>query len=406
MKKSLNLILILIFSIIMITNCSKSINQGIDFDSIKRRTAKINNISIEELYTKWKNAKNNKKEIIILDVRSIEEFDNMELKDWNTKGGHIKGALFQNYKNIIDRLNNKIKEKTVIDNLKKDQRIYLICTLGVRSLWAYEEMAKHGFTNIYNVAEGMHGWNKRKYPLEYGLAKSFIEKAKKDYDNLLKTHVKNGLLDYPKFRNKHFYNYLKYVQRNIHLKKLNKNDRLAFYINAYNAIVIKMVLDDYNEIKNSHKGVRTISNFFNRKKYSVAGTKMSLNHLENNVIKREFNNYKTHFALVCGAKGCPILLSTSYKGENINEVLNNNIKNYLNSSYGLKIDKKNKVISLSRIFNWFKNDFILDNAYKPAFTGEFAGLKQFIHKYKKDEASDLLVYDIKFLNYDWSLNTK
>lgn len=236
---------------------------------------------------------------------------------------------------------------------------------------------------------------------QHGLSKEKIatKQVISNYNRLLKNNVKNGLVNYKAFKTQNFDLYLHYLESQNELSKMGRNEQLAFYINAYNAICIKQILDDYETIKNQKMGPLTVKGFFDQKKYKIANKLISLNEIENKIIRPRFKEARIHFALVCGAKGCPILINKLYNATDLSKTLEDNTKRYLNSKAGLRLDKKNKVLYLSQIFNWFKDDFGNSNQKE-----NFKELRTFILKFRPDLKKEITSYKIQFMNYDWRLN--
>ncbi|MDH4129995.1 MAG: DUF547 domain-containing protein [Spirochaetota bacterium] len=224
------------------------------------------------------------------------------------------------------------------------------------------------------------------------------------FDGLLRANVKNGLVNYKGFANNKFYNYIESLA-NAKVTTLNNRAKLAFYINAYNAICIKQVLDNYNSIKDHPKGVSKDSTFFDVKKYKISGKIISLNELENKIIRPTFREPLIHFGLVCAAKGCPPLQSRAYTQTNVMSLLNNNANKYLRSTAGLRVADAKKVIYISKIFQWYKVDFNDNSEDKENYSkDEFTGVRNYISKFRKDLKSKIMNYNIQFIDYNWRLN--
>lgn len=123
------------------------------------------------------------------------------------------------------------------------------------------------------------------------------------FDAILRAHVARGQVDYAaisKERKAALGAYLKMIA-GAKPEALDSADRLAFYLNAYNALVIKAVVDRWPQISS----VRKIDGFFDRLSYQVGGRQLTLNQLENRVIRPTFKDPRIHFALVCAARSCP-----------------------------------------------------------------------------------------------------
>ena len=212
--------------------------------------------------------------------------------------------------------------------------------------------------------------------------------ATKDYAALLKAHVKNGRVDYggvKKDRAK-LDRYLDHVAK-ASLPKA-KNARIGFYIDAYNALVLKAVLDN-----GKPRSVLDVKGFFDKQTHTVAGKKVTLDALE----KIELNPYakdpRTHFVLVCGAVGCPILESTPYLGSNVSQRMARATKRYLASPHGARISADG--VRLSKIFDWYKGDF-----------GGDEGVRAFVAKHVPEAKAAQVTKapKIEYIDYNWTLN--
>lgn len=157
---------------------------------------------------------------------------------------------------------------------------------------------------------------------------------------------------------------------------------LPFYINAYNAWILQEVVSKY-PIKTIKDPLFT---FFTSKRITVAGEKMSFNHLEKEVI-RKLNEPRIHFALNCASRSCPPLASTPFDGAQLDSQLTRLTRAFCNSANGAKIAGKSAKVSM--IFDWYKDDF----------GGDSAG---FINKYRTEPIP--AGAKLEFAPYDWSLN--
>ncbi len=213
-----------------------------------------------------------------------------------------------------------------------------------------------------------------------------------EYDAILKVHVSGGLVDYRSLRQKpeRLIRYLSALDR-VPEKDFNKwtdAEQLAFLINIYNAATLKLIIDNYPV-----KSIKDIGGWFSgpwkQKVVPLFGRKLTLNHLEHEIIRKQYREPRIHMALVCAAKGCPPLRPEAYSGEKLNSQLDDQARIYLRSPAGLQIDRRRGTASISAIFKWFADDF--------------ASIEKFVEKYSGENLSGM---KIKHLDYDWSLNDK
>lgn len=167
----------------------------------------------------------------------------------------------------------------------------------------------------------------------------------------------------------------------------NKDEELAFYINAYNILALKTVIDHWP--LDSIKDVgNLLSPVWGKPAGSIDGKTVSLDDIENKIL-RPMGEPRIHLAIVCASVSCPDLSDRPYIASTLNAQLDKQVRQFLtNTEKGLRVD--NKSILISRIFDWFEKDF------KPA-----GGVEVFIRRYRADLPELPLKSDI---NYDWDVN--
>ncbi len=203
-------------------------------------------------------------------------------------------------------------------------------------------------------------------------------------DSFFKQHVKNGQVNYKGIKdNPEALNNL--VEQIGNYKSQGKESDFSFYLNAYNVLVIKQVVENY-----PLDSPLSIDGFFDKKTFLVAGEKITLNHIENEIIRPTYNDARIHFALVCGAVDCPKLTNGAFTSENLESKLQSNTINALNDKNFVKY--KDGILAISKIFEWYKADF----------GGDEAAFLNFINQYRKEPIPDGT--KIGFYEYDWSLN--
>ncbi len=169
-------------------------------------------------------------------------------------------------------------------------------------------------------------------------------------------------------------------------------ERLAFWINAYNAFTIKLIIDHYpvSSIKDIKTGIPFINSVWDIDFFKIGGKEMDLNEIEHSILRMEFNEPRIHFAIVCASKSCPKLRNEAYTAQNIEVQLDEQAVDFINSEKNFLGGEE---IKLSLIFSWFKKDFTKDRT-----------LKEFLKLYAKGSVNEKA--KIKYLEYDWSLNGK
>ena len=173
---------------------------------------------------------------------------------------------------------------------------------------------------------------------------------------------------------------------NADLNNADKNTRLSFYLNAYNLLVIKNVVDNLP----LNKPIDVIG-FFDKKTFEVAGSYMTLNALENNKLRPD---PRVHFALVCAAKGCPQIMNEAFFPDKVQTQLDALTLKALNSVTFIKVDDKSKTVKISKIFDWYQDDFIKVSGSAINYINA------------KRTTPIPASYAVEFYEYDWSLNGK
>ena len=222
------------------------------------------------------------------------------------------------------------------------------------------------------------------------------------WDQLLRRYVQGGLVDYRGLRSEHLTlaGYLVNL-REVHLAQLGSpEERLAFWLNAYNACVVQCVLDRYPVTS-----VREIPGFFDKIRYRVGGRNLTLNEIEAQV--RAFGDWRVHFALVCASRSCPLLRAEAYDPERLEEQLVAQVTAFLqDNQQALRIE--GGTLRVSKLFDWYATDFFpaarlgLLRKLKPAL------LKAVLEPYLEPSTTQMIGWlpqtPVKFLDYDWSLN--
>jgi hypothetical protein len=169
--------------------------------------------------------------------------------------------------------------------------------------------------------------------------------------------------------------------------KMSDKQRLAFYINAYNATTLKAVLDRY-----PLKSVMDTQGFFDGIKHKVAGDSLTLNELEGEKIRKPFGEPRIHFVVNCASASCPILRRDALTEDNLEALMDEAAKAYVLQE--TKVDAAKKTVDTSKIFEWYKDDFT------PA-----GGVNAFLAKYlPADQAEVVKAATVTTHEYGWSLN--
>lgn len=225
------------------------------------------------------------------------------------------------------------------------------------------------------------------------------------FSELLQKYVKDGLVDYKNLKNdEEFKSYLSQLSKT-DPTEFTRNEKLAFWINAYNAFTLQIVMVNYpiKSITDLNEGGKLLNNLegktvWDKKFISINKKKYSLNEIEHNIL-RKMDEPRIHFALVCASISCPELRNEAYGAGEIDEQLLDDTKKFLNDKEKNHYDLKNRKAYISKLFDWFRVDF--------GDTDE--NILMFISDYlPKDISTDISLnisdWKIKYNNYNWNLN--
>ena len=216
-----------------------------------------------------------------------------------------------------------------------------------------------------------------------------------EWDVLVKKHVsKNGMVDYQGFLKdkKQLQVYLDKLSANKPTSKWSKNEKMAFWINAYNAFTVKLILDHYpiNSIKDIKKGIPFVNSVWDITFIPMGKEKIDLNYIEHSILRKEFKDPRIHAAINCASFSCPLLRNEAYYASRLDEQLNDAMRRFVNDSERNQLDKSN--IKISKIFSWFAGDFKLNGS----------SVVDYLNKYAKKRVQQNAKID--FLDYQWELN--
>lgn len=187
--------------------------------------------------------------------------------------------------------------------------------------------------------------------------------------------------------------YLDLVSSNPPTSAWSRNEKLAYWINAYNAFTLKLIVDNYplTSIQDLHPALKipTINTVWHKEFFQIGGQTMSLDAIEHKILRREFEEPRIHFAINCASKSCPQLQNEAFTAQALEEQLTKATEQFINDESRNQLGE-NK-IRVSKIFRWFKKDFTKQGS-----------LVSFLQQYTEVEISQQA--SIEYLDYDWSLN--
>jgi hypothetical protein len=216
-----------------------------------------------------------------------------------------------------------------------------------------------------------------------------------EWDALVKKHVsKNGMVDYQGFLKdkKQLQVYLDKLSANRPTSKWSKTEKMAFWINAYNAFTVKLIVDHYpvKSIKDIKKGIPFVNSVWDIAFIPMGKEKIDLNYIEHTILRKEFKDPRIHAAINCASFSCPLLRNEAYTAVRLDEQLNDAMRRFVNDSQRNQLDKSN--IKISKIFSWFAGDFKLNGS----------SVVDYLNKYAKKRVQPNAKID--FLEYQWELN--
>jgi hypothetical protein len=182
----------------------------------------------------------------------------------------------------------------------------------------------------------------------------------------------------------------------------SRADQLAYWINAYNAQIFKGVLARGPERDSVWKGgLISGKAFFEDMDIVLGGETMSLKSLEDDIVRREFQDPRIHAALNCASKGCPRLPQKAFEAASLQAELDAAMREFVAEARNVAVDGRTRTVTLSRIFDWFEDDF-LDHEKRQG--ARDPNVLDYVNRYR---AADLRVprdYRIKFFEYDKAIN--
>jgi len=232
----------------------------------------------------------------------------------------------------------------------------------------------------------------------YGQSKA---PSHQQYHKLLRKNVSNdGKLNYPGFikDSTELNQYLKTLRSSPPNEKTwTKNEQMAYWINAYNAFTIKLILKYYplKSIKDIGSSIQVpfVNTPWDIKFITIGKERMDLNNIEHGILRKKFSDPRIHMALVCASKSCPRLLNEAYEAARLDEQLNAQCVAFLSDNGRNKLTAQRA--ELSMIFKWYASDFSKNSPDR-------SGLISFLNKYSRVKLNPDT--PITYLEYDWTLN--
>ena len=209
------------------------------------------------------------------------------------------------------------------------------------------------------------------------------------WNALLQKHVSStGRVNYKGFKSElsKLESYLESLSATPPQSSWSRNEKLAYWINAYNAFTVKLILDNYPTSSITKlKGGKP----WDAKWIKIGSKTYSLNNIENDIIRPRFKDARIHFAVNCAALSCPPLLNQAYTPSQLSAQLNKQTRKFINNPKYNTITAK--TIKVSKIFEWYSSDF-------------GTSLVDYLNKYSTTSIN--ADAKIQYLEYDWALNNR
>ncbi len=170
----------------------------------------------------------------------------------------------------------------------------------------------------------------------------------------------------------------------------SETDKIAYWINAYNAFTVKLIMDNYplKSIKDIGDGMPMINSSWDIKFFKIGDVDFDLNTIEHEILRKKFEEPRIHFAINCASFSCPKLRNEAFESNRLNQQLEEQAKEFINNPDKNIINKEET--KLSKIFSWFETDFTKKTTIKTF-------IKQY-HSAFNDQN------DIQYIGYIWTLN--
>ena len=252
------------------------------------------------------------------------------------------------------------------------------------------------------------GQESRPVEKERRVQSSKIDREHAAWTTVLKARVRNGRFDYAREQK----NDRQVVAYTLKLTSVTREqydrwkreERMAFWINAYNAFTVRRVLDKYpiDSIKDLDTATESV---WDQRTIPMPdfdpegkGRNLSLNDIEHSILREEFGDPRIHAALNCASTGCPPLRDRAYTAEGLEKELSLQFRAWLADPAHNRFHSEERVVELSKVFEWFAEDFRRDGKSVLGWVVEHAP------KEERDWLREERPVTLRHLEYDWSLN--
>jgi hypothetical protein len=221
------------------------------------------------------------------------------------------------------------------------------------------------------------------------------------FDNLLRKYVDtDGFVNYTAWNSSSadrqaLQRYINHLSRASVRRRASRNAQLAYWINAYNAVTLEGILQEYPTTSIRNHTSKLGYNIWQDLPLLVDGRAYSLETIEHKML-RPMGEPRIHFAIVCASIGCPRLLNAAYTADKLEKQLTGNTRDFFSRSQNLRIDASRRTLHFSSIMKWYSNDFGRTNAERLSY------LRPYLPATAQQVAAQGA--SIRYLRYDWNLN--
>lgn len=244
-------------------------------------------------------------------------------------------------------------------------------------------------------------------------------------NGLLNDYVAGGLVDYQTLQdNQERLAAYEQALGNVSAEQLSswsETQQIAFWINAYNAFTLRAIIDNYPIKRGGFKGlfgpansILQIPGVWKKLEWQAGGQTITLDEIEHEVLRKKYEEPRIHFAIVCASISCPDLRSEAFVADRLDVQLDEQLQVFIgNPDKGVAVDREDEEVSVSKIFDWFAEDFAVAANDETLFDDRSkskAGVLRYLVRHLPE--GDALAYiqnndfdfDIEYLDYDWNLN--
>lgn len=215
------------------------------------------------------------------------------------------------------------------------------------------------------------------------------------YNAFLETYVKSkdgiNLVAYDAVKDEDAAALEKYIETlaDTNISEFSDDEKMAYWFNLYNATTLNLILDNYPV-----DSIKDIDDPWSQKLVNVRGATMTLDEIEHDTLRENYDEPRIHFAVNCASIGCPNLKLTAWEASTLDADLTKAAKDYIASSRGIMV--RGEDINASKIFDWYQEDFGSNEEETLNYLSQFATGEKKTAMQNADEINDY--------NYDWSLN--